>query len=455
MASTLRFLTRTLRPIAVSQPDTTRCDPCAAPNSLPSGAPPAKDAKEGPAFLLTLPRPIAAPPNAALKPLQLEPPALSDALGSDARTLWTPRSRDYLRRFFPLFGAPTAGEFKEPLADCPAAAECLKEYLPAAIDALVENPGKPLPFIPATDEIAEYLHPRVIAWAAAVGPRAGVAPILAGCEQRIRLLQDERLLRALISAARAGDVAPSDEIFVRCNLFMAPAADGSRLDWLTAADARWLLLHPFWNEAATRLLAAKAGEAPRVRWGLRLVSGPPQANLHFAFWDIREYVGTTERKGLFSNKREAVGFGVLTWFSGGTYTGTFAHSRRHGWGITVDRSYRYEGEFKDDASNGRGVRTDTGFRHDGVYKNGRANGHGVMTCANGDRLEGEFKDDTLDGRGVMTRANGDRFEGQYKDGKVNGRGVWSYANGDRVEGEYKDGNWVTCLAPSSWHRVPV
>lgn len=375
---------------------------------------------------------------AASERLQLEPPTLSEAWTHDAPApLWTPRSLDRLQCFFPLFAAPTAGAFAAPLSDCVPAAKYLQEYLPAALRALVADPTKPLPFLPPTDDIAVYLLPRVTAWAAAVEPRAGVAPILAGCEQRVRTLEDADLLQPLIRAARAGGRAPSDEIFVRCNLLMDPEAGGSPLEWLTAEDAHWLLQHPCWAPEASCFLATRAGEAPSVERGLA-VSRPSLADLLcFLPWAAPAHPGLGQGP-----------YGVLRWPNGTTYTGTLVRGRCHGWGRRTNASSLYEGEFKDGLPNGRGVKTfASGYRIQGEFKNDRATGPCVVTYGNGDRFEVAFKDGGAHGWGIRTFANGDRFAGEFKNGRAHGPCTLTFAHGeshgeshgDCIRGEFLDG----------------
>lgn len=79
-------------------------------------------------------------------------------------------------------------------------------------------------------------------------------------------LGDEDLLRSLLEAARARDVPPSDEMFVLCNWLMNPAAGASRLAWLTAGDAHWLLQLAPWNDEAARFLASKGHQERPSGW---------------------------------------------------------------------------------------------------------------------------------------------------------------------------------------------
>lgn len=359
--------------------------------------------------------------DAAVTPWLHDPPAPWKDLGTEEPTPWTPRSKAHLQRFFPLFAAPTVDAFLPVLSDCVPAAECLKEYCRAAAQALVTDPTTPLPFVPPTDAIAEYLLPRVKAWAAAVEPRAGVAPILAGCEQHVQNLMDARRLQSLIEAPRAADVAPSDEIFVRCNLLMNAGARESLWDWLQAADAAWLLRSRGWAEHALRFLATRAGQEAPADSRLVSVSGPAQAYLAwFGPWGAQHYAGTIEEAGGLFRNGQATGYGVLTWTSGKTYKGTFAQGCGHGWGMLFEAGFSHEGEFKNNAANGRGVRT----------------------FANGDRVEGTFEDGTLHGHGIKTFANGDSFAGEFKDDKAAGRGRLTLASGDCIEGAFKDDGMI-------------
>lgn len=203
-------------------------------------------------------------PPASPKSLQLALAARLEALDTDpdaaVETPWTPRSQYHFRCFFPRAAAPTSSALTEPFSDDGVgAAQCLRNYLPAAVAALVANPAKPLPFVPPTYEIAEYLLLRVEAWAAPGAPHPGVAPILAGCDKHLHPLHDARRLQSLIEAERANDLAPSEETFLRFNLLLGVEADGSRLAWLTATEAGWLLQYPHWSKDAWVWLAARAG----------------------------------------------------------------------------------------------------------------------------------------------------------------------------------------------------
>lgn len=370
-----------------------------------------------------------------VKSLQVAPPAPLERADAGAPTPLTPRTRFLVQSVFPYVAA--TGELDALFADNPAAAECMKTYVQDVASALMADPTLPRRFVP-TDEIAEYLLPRVAKWANAAAPCAAADAIVAGCNQRVAQLKEARRLPALVAAGRCANVPPSDEIFVLCNLFM-DAEGKPALDWLEAEDARWLLRNSRWAPAVSRLLAAKADVTPPTERPLRTVSGPAKDFVLGVGKTASTYAGTVEATGFLSCYQQAKGYGVLTWPDGSTYAGTFVKGRRHGWGVFTDAIGRFEGDFANDQRNGRGVMYwPSGSCLDVETKNNQWNGRGVLVNAQGHRFDGQYKDSKKNGHGVWTWIGGGGFEGEFANSLANGHGVLTLPNGDRLSGPFKD-----------------
>lgn len=311
--------------------------------------PPRDIAKTASATPLTRPAPAsptAGKPSALATPLALAPP------DADPAILWTPRSRDFLDSFLPHFADFTAGESLAPLSAHPAAAQCLKTYLGAAVDALRTEWAAPLLFVPPTDAIAVYLLSRIRAWIAAFRSCQMAAAILAGCEARVQTMHEDRRLQSKIEVARGTSLFPNDEIFVRLNSRLTgDDRTGSCVPWLTPDDARWLLGRSDWSPCASQILGDKAGLKISMPSYLEGMLGQAKYCVTAFGSDAETFNGTTTAHGAF-REGQAEGYGVLTWAGGKTYRGTFVGGRCHGWGMLVDGSTTYEGEFKDGSLTG-------------------------------------------------------------------------------------------------------
>lgn len=323
-------------------------------------------------------------------------------------------------------GGTLQAAFLASLADDRPAVACVQQYFAAAANARQAAPLTALPFVPPNDTIAVSLLSRVEGWLAVATPSAAMVSIHAGCQQRLWTAA-ARALHARIERARAHHVRPSNEIFVRFNMYFSAAATGAPLAWLGADDARCLLRHSGWSAAISEFLTARAGVAPR----------PGLLSVTEVLWDDNAgpvvYAGTVAPTGVAS------GYGVATWPGGvKIFRGCFAAGASNGWGLIVGSSYRSHGEFKKGLFTHGTVIDAKGDCFVGQCKDGIPD-RGVSTYVNGDTFNGQFSHGLANGRGIQKLANGVTFAGYYWQGLAYGHGTQTFANGDTFEAHYSWG----------------
>ncbi len=112
------------------------------------------------------------------------------------------------------------------------------------------------------------------------------------------------------------------------------------------------------------------------------------------------------------------GKGSYIYKNGSKYSGNFANSLPHGWGVMTQKN---------------------GVKYEGEFNSGQKHGKGKIVFASGEIYEGDFKYDIIEGYGKMNYKKGDVYTGNWAVGKPAGEGKYIFFDGDVYEGDFIDG----------------
>lgn len=131
--------------------------------------------------------------------------------------------------------------------------------------------------------------------------------------------------------------------------------------------------------------------------------------------------------GDFHREFHRHGEGVMRYYNGDCYEGTWSMNCRSGYGkYTASNGEEYCGLWLNDERHGKGLqRYADGSVFNGVIEHNKRHGQGTFRLANGDKYSGEFVEDRMEGTGVMRYKNGDVYEGKWRDGKRHGEGRYT------------------------------
>lgn len=150
----------------------------------------------------------------------------------------------------------------------------------------------------------------------------------------------------------------------------------------------------------------------------------------------REYMGD------YSATNFRHGQGLMRYYNGDVYEGTWIANRREGRGLLRRADGEvYEGLWKKDKQHGYGhISYPDGSSYKGLMQDGARAGEGVMVYPNGDEFFGNFVNDLIEGEGTMRYKNGDVYVGLWKNGARHGQGEYTLKRtGVTVKGNFYKG----------------
>lgn len=146
-----------------------------------------------------------------------------------------------------------------------------------------------------------------------------------------------------------------------------------------------------------------------------------------------------EYTGDFHRDHNRHGEGVMHYYNGDVYEGTWIDNVRNGFGkLRCSNGEEFEGHWLDDERHGRGlIRYPDGSTFKGIFEHNKRQGPGILRLSNGDEYSGNFLDDAMTGEGVMRYRNGDVYEGMWQEGRRHGEGKYTLRkNGATMEGTF-------------------